>query len=121
MKLISKLRRRFEKLNEPQFSIPLDPVGIALEHGFDNWGHIASLRFERGLTQKELAKTSGLSASYISKIENGKYLWLSTETFEKLAFALGVKATDLVKEIAPPREKWYSYLAIKELGRRQSS
>ncbi|MEU8278398.1 helix-turn-helix domain-containing protein [Microbispora bryophytorum] len=56
----------------------------------------------RGLTQPELARTSGVSASYISKIETGQHLEVRIETVRKLAIALRVQTTTLT----PQRADW---------------
>lgn len=53
-------------------------------------------RRRRGLTQPELARASGVSASYISKIENGQHVDVRIETVRKLAVALRVQTTVLM-------------------------
>lgn len=50
-------------------------------------------RQDSGLTLRELAQKSGLSASTISNLERGRVRPL--EQIEQLAAALGVKAADL--------------------------
>ncbi|MEB8638187.1 helix-turn-helix transcriptional regulator [Bacillus cereus] len=50
--------------------------------------YLKSLRKARGFTQGELAEKSGVSVSYISKIENGKDEPPSEDTCIKLAKAL---------------------------------
>ncbi len=52
--------------------------------------HVKRLRLASGFTLEELAKRSGLDASYISKIERAKFPSPRVETLEKLAEALSV-------------------------------
>ena len=49
---------------------------------------IKRLRESKGLTQEELAKTSGVSLSSITKIESGAIKSLSREAIKKLSSAL---------------------------------
>ncbi|MEU7942429.1 helix-turn-helix domain-containing protein [Microbispora bryophytorum] len=74
-------------------------------------------RKRRGLTQPELARASGVSASYISKIETGQHVDVRIETVRKLAVVLRVQTTTLMgkrgdAEAAPmsgavlPAEVW---------------
>ncbi|TGE36910.1 XRE family transcriptional regulator [Desulfosporosinus fructosivorans] len=56
---------------------------------------IAELREEKGWTQKQLAKTTGLSKSYIAAIEEGKHPGLKTVAI--IAEALGVEARTLLR------------------------
>ncbi|MGD7017947.1 helix-turn-helix domain-containing protein [Bacillus altitudinis] len=51
---------------------------------------IKETRKKRGLSQTSLGSISGFSASYISRIENGK-VKPSVDAIEKLAECLGVK------------------------------
>jgi len=52
------------------------------------------MRKQRGLTQMELAKKTGVSESYICQIENGKMI--SIKKLDKLAKALGCEPRDLL-------------------------
>lgn len=54
-------------------------------------------RIRRGLTQRELARLSGIPGSHISRIENGHRL-PSLETLERLTGALQVRLSDLLYE-----------------------
>lgn len=56
--------------------------------------NLAFYRRKRNLTQKELAKKTGLSISFISHIEN-KVSEPSDENLKKIADALGVSVSDL--------------------------
>jgi len=121
LNVMQRIIQQWKSVNEPKFdNMKIDTLSPQMSHVFDNWLRVSTMREKKGLSQKELSRKSGLSVSYISKIENGRCLWLLPETFEKLAFGLGIRATDLVKEIASPKRKWYSYLTIKELKERQS-
>jgi transcriptional regulator with XRE-family HTH domain len=63
---------------------------------------IRQLRRQRGVTQGELVRRSGLQASYLSKVENGVVL-PGLVNLDRIARALGVSLADLVT--APPRKK----------------
>jgi len=52
---------------------------------------VKKYRIERGLSQRELAKLSGLSPSFISLLEKGRYKFTSQATLDKLARALRIK------------------------------
>ena len=54
---------------------------------------LKSRRIQKGLTQLELAKKTGVSESYICQIENGKMV--SIKKLEKLAHALDCQPKDL--------------------------
>ncbi len=58
--------------------------------------HLRKLRLAKGLTQKSLAAKSGLSLSYINKIENGKYNILIT-TLYSISVGLGVEPNTMLK------------------------
>ncbi len=60
------------------------------------------LRRQRGVTQGELVRRSGLQASYLSKVENGAVI-PGLVNLDRIARALGVSLADLVT--APPRLK----------------
>lgn len=57
---------------------------------------IRDARKAKGLTQKELGAIMGLSESVVNKYETGKQN-LSLETVQKVARALGVELTVLIK------------------------
>jgi len=56
---------------------------------------LQSVRKRRGLTQKELAKVSGVSVSLIRKIEQGDIVSTRLETLRKLAIGLRIRTTAL--------------------------
>jgi transcriptional regulator with XRE-family HTH domain len=60
---------------------------------------IGVLRRERGLSLADLAKAAGTTKAQIQKLERGDRR-LSLEWMERLAAALGVKASDLLPESA---------------------
>lgn len=75
--------------------------------------NLRAIREQRGFTQYALAKASGLAASYIYRIEEGRAKRPSHETLQKLAAALEVAVEDLVD----PREWSTSPLADEaEMG-----
>lgn len=57
--------------------------------------HIRSIRLNKGLKQIELAKSSGISVSYLCEIENGKTV-PSLKTLLKIAKALKVECSILI-------------------------
>jgi transcriptional regulator with XRE-family HTH domain len=60
-------------------------------------GRLRSLRKERLLTQVELSKMTGVAQDSISSLETGKRE-AHPGTIRKLAKALGVEPTELIKE-----------------------
>jgi transcriptional regulator with XRE-family HTH domain len=62
---------------------------------------LASARKRRGLTQRELARASGVSVSLIRQLEQGDREDMRLETARKLAAALGVPTTTLVSCATP--------------------
>ena len=56
---------------------------------------LRKVRLEKGMTQTELSKKSGVSRCTINGIEKGHRLTVLTETLLKLARALGVSVSDL--------------------------
>jgi transcriptional regulator with XRE-family HTH domain len=57
---------------------------------------VRQLRKKKGLTQEELAALSDLHPTYISGIERGKRN-VSLENIQKLAKALGISLSELVR------------------------
>lgn len=55
---------------------------------------LREIRKQRGLTQDELGKAIGKYASFMSKVEAGKY-WPWTSDREALAKTLGVQVSDI--------------------------
>jgi transcriptional regulator with XRE-family HTH domain len=62
--------------------------------------NIRLLREAKGLPQDELAYRADIHATYLSGIENGKRN-ISLRVLEKLAMALSVAETDLVRRPNP--------------------
>jgi transcriptional regulator with XRE-family HTH domain len=60
------------------------------------------LRTNKGLTQTQLAKLTGLDQSHISKLETGATK-PSYDTLTRLAAALGVTVADLLGELCEAR------------------
>jgi transcriptional regulator with XRE-family HTH domain len=56
------------------------------------------LRNERGLSQDDLAYEAGISRSYLSQIEKGKY-YASLKTIGKLAEVLKAEPAELLKAV----------------------
>ena len=56
---------------------------------------LREIRAERGFTQTELSKASGVSRVSINQIENEVRPCIKTSTIIKLAKALGVEPNDL--------------------------
>lgn len=56
---------------------------------------VKECREEKGLSQEELAKKSGVSRTIISRLESGKTMVTTTETLIKIANALGKKVGDI--------------------------
>lgn len=77
---------------------------------------IGDLRTSRGLQQKELAEMIGVSASQLSRIENGETTNINSETIAKLAKALNV-STDYIlglTTVSVPKSYDISELGLSE-------
>lgn len=59
---------------------------------------IQKLRYERGLTQEQLALSSGVSRNVLVDVEHGRRGLLHERVFD-IAAALGVSASELVEGI----------------------
>jgi len=59
---------------------------------------VKSLREDRSLTQEELAHRAGIHRTYLSDVERGSRN-LSLVNIDKLAGALGVKASELFAKV----------------------
>ena len=62
-------------------------------------------RSEQGWTAAELARRSGLSKGYLSRLEAGKTVRPSSATLQRLAEALGTTVADLLERELPPAER----------------
>jgi transcriptional regulator with XRE-family HTH domain len=61
----------------------------------------AQLRADKGLSQSELSRISGVKQGVISDIESGQTLAPRLDTAKKLADALGCSVDDLLKSDDP--------------------
>lgn len=60
--------------------------------------NLRSFREKKGLSQAELGKLAGVRQGTVSNLETGKGRRVDLDILERLAKALGVKATDLLTE-----------------------
>lgn len=58
--------------------------------------NILRIRKSKKMTQKELAKLSGISRATISKLENGEEVEVKVSTLEAISHVLGVTWPELV-------------------------
>lgn len=65
---------------------------------------LKALREKRGYTQKQLGERIGVTQAYISKIENGDINSLTIGKLIKIANALRVKPTYLLKKLLKAKE-----------------
>lgn len=80
-------------------------------------GHtIYARRVELGMTGLELARSSGVSNSYLSQVEHGKRE-PSSRYLELLAGALGLTAGDILIESGRLMNEWEGYLTSVESKR----
>jgi transcriptional regulator with XRE-family HTH domain len=63
--------------------------------------NIKRIRNEKGIKQTHIQKVTGISNVYLSNIENGVKTNPSTEVLEKIAAALGVTFSELIREPKP--------------------
>lgn len=64
--------------------------------------NLRRLRSEKGLAQDDLAYEAGVSRSYLSQLEKGKF-YASLKIIGRLADALGTDPSDLLKR--PPTKR----------------
>ncbi len=64
--------------------------------------NIARLRQERGWPQSELARRSGVSQGFVSRLESGDSMQTLVGVAAALARALGVTVDDLLREESRP-------------------
>jgi len=85
-----------KKLDQPNPADESPSKGAGGLHGWVRFigDRIKKLREEKGMTQDDLAKASGLTQSHISRIEKHKHS-PAHFTIEKIAGALGVSPSDL--------------------------
>lgn len=58
--------------------------------------NMKKVRLEKGMSQGDICRALGLDRAYISNVENGKQN-LTLSTMEKVAKALGVSSSELLK------------------------
>ena len=56
---------------------------------------LKALREEKGISQAELAKLTGLSRTTISKIDNGETVNVNTKTIVKIAEVFAVQPSEI--------------------------
>src|SRR3954453_5974342 len=93
------LESRSEELDRLQERFPNDPAGVRRAAGRDRWDHLAQAvrgaRRAEGISQSELARRAGISASVISRIESGIVRGPDDRTTHRIATALGRSRTVL--------------------------
>lgn len=78
---------------------------------------IKEIREQKGMTQEELAKKTGISRNYITELENNKKENPSLKTMHKIAIALNKKITDIYVANSDTEElKKLMYKSIEETG-----
>ena len=73
---------------------PRSDLGLALRDEFAR--NVRHFRTLRGLTQHELSVAAGLSRSFISQIERGRFS-VTLETIGALSVGLGIAPAELVR------------------------
>ena len=68
-----------------------------IDEGIGSW--IRQIRMAKGYSLKELERITGVTASYIHRIETGTRKTPSVEYLEKLAVGLGVNPRDFVQKL----------------------
>ena len=78
---------------------------------------INKLRRKRGFSQRELAKMSGISPTYLSKLENGKTGYFpSNEVIKRLGIELRVNESELAIFIDKiPKEIYDDFIELLKL------
>jgi transcriptional regulator with XRE-family HTH domain len=71
---------------------------------------IKYFRLKKGLTQDELAKISGISRSYLVKIERKNPKFLNPKYLEKIAKALGISPIKLISNNGSSKKHLVDYL-----------
>lgn len=70
-------------------------------------------REKKGWRKSDLSRATGIDASHLSNIENGKK-HISLELMEKIAFALQVQPYELIREYDPSRISFADKLEMIE-------
>jgi transcriptional regulator with XRE-family HTH domain len=77
---------------------------------------LQAIRIEKGLSQGDIEKRTGLLRSYLSRVENGHTI-PSVETLAKIAAALGVSISALVEAPGKGAPKVEAFLGDKKEAR----
>ncbi len=77
---------------------------------------IKNVRQQRGLSQGDLEKRTGLMRCYISRVENGHTV-PSIETLSRIAQALELQLTDLLPDGSPPPNELSEQQFLEEIRR----
>ena len=89
-KYLPKLEEFLEKYGQPEESIPWEELAASRIKKYGKAGlALRGARFREGLSQKELAKRSGVSQENVSKMENGQRT-IGEKVAKKLAKALKI-------------------------------
>jgi transcriptional regulator with XRE-family HTH domain len=81
------------ELDRLEVRFPNDPAAVRRAAGRDQWDHLARAvrraREAEGISQSELARRAGISASVISRVESGLVRTPDERTTQRVATALG--------------------------------
>ena len=91
------------------------PHGEAKGQGGEFGRYIRELRLRKALSQRELARLSGLNHSEISRIEGGSRPTPSPESLAKLAPHLGVTHEELMRRLGylSPQSAWMKRFGVR--------
>ena len=98
-----------QTLPAPQNEAP-PPSTIAMNIG----STIRSYRLQRGMSQGDIEKRTGLLRCYLSRVENGHTV-PSLETLQKIAYALDLHLAQFFSEEAVSREMSTLHLSEEEI------
>ena len=90
MNLVIITNARFTKEPDVRYTTGENHMAIAR--------NLRVARARTGLSQKELAKSSGVCETTISFLESGKHEMIRMSTLQKLADVLGVPIEELIEE-----------------------
>ncbi|MHB8073195.1 helix-turn-helix domain-containing protein [Desulfosporosinus fructosivorans] len=74
--------------------------------------NIAKLRRSKGLTQGELAEKAGISIHYLSRIEGGNCPSPHVKTLSRIAYALGIRISELYSCEGCKRHRFLSFVNV---------
>lgn len=96
-KLSSYDRERAMKEFNKKIKLFSNRLSRVIEEDFGSW--IKQLRLAKGYSLKQLEKASGVTASYIHRIEGGSRKTPSVPVAESLAIALGVSPDEFLRKL----------------------